>query len=50
LETRSANSRSPKTEDPTSWKSCPKNFQVWVWKPTLCTSQNWNLTSWKSCP
>jgi hypothetical protein len=30
LETRSANSRSPKTEDPTSWKSCPKNFQVWV--------------------
>jgi hypothetical protein len=30
LETRSANSRSPKIEDPTSWKSCPKNFQVWV--------------------
>jgi hypothetical protein len=30
LETRSVNSRSPKTEDPTSWKSCPKNFQVWV--------------------
>jgi hypothetical protein len=30
LETRSANSRSPKTEDPTSWKSCSKNFQVWV--------------------
>jgi hypothetical protein len=30
LETWSANSRSPKTEDPTSWKSCPKNFQVWV--------------------
>ncbi len=20
------------------------------WKPTSCTSQNWNLTSWKSCP
>jgi len=20
------------------------------WKPTPCTSQNWNLTSWKSCP
>jgi hypothetical protein len=30
LGTQSANSRSPKTEDPTSWKSCPKNFQVWV--------------------
>jgi hypothetical protein len=26
LETRSANSKSPKIEDPTSWKSCPKNF------------------------
>jgi hypothetical protein len=30
LETRSANSKSPKIEDPMSWKSCPKNFQVWV--------------------
>jgi hypothetical protein len=20
------------------------------WKPTPCTSQNWDLTSWKSCP
>jgi len=34
---------------------CPENHVQKIsrfgsWKPTPCTSQNWNLTSWKSCP